>query len=73
MLGHGPVGQADLDGMDEYINTLNALVREARKQGVSVDEIDNIADAGQISALDLSDYIPRKFEVPVSDGNSLVN
>lgn len=42
--GHGPVGQAgDLDWMDEYINTLNALVREARKREVSVDEIDKIA------------------------------
>jgi len=42
--GHGPVGDAThLDWMDEYIDTLNGLVRKAIKNGATKEEIDKIA------------------------------
>lgn len=42
--GHGPVGQTrHLDWMDEYINTLNALVRNAIENELAEAEIDRIA------------------------------
>ena len=48
--GHGPVGQTlHLDWMDEYIGTINSLVREAINRGVTEAEIDKIA-------------IPREYE-----------
>jgi len=41
--GHGPVGQAShLNWMDEYIDTLNGLVREAIKNGTTKEEMDKI-------------------------------
>jgi glyoxylase-like metal-dependent hydrolase (beta-lactamase superfamily II) len=41
--GHGPIGQAiSLDWMDEYIGTLNSLVREAINKGATESEIDKI-------------------------------
>jgi cyclase len=41
--GHGPVGHmAHLDGMEEYINTLNALVSKAIQSGISEQEIEKI-------------------------------
>jgi glyoxylase-like metal-dependent hydrolase (beta-lactamase superfamily II) len=61
--GHGPVGQAvDLDGMDEYINTLNALVREAINQGVSADEIDKIAMPGKYQHLIFPTFFPENLK-----------
>jgi len=42
--GHGSVGKIEhLDMMDEYIDTLNALVREAIKQRATEEEIGKIA------------------------------
>ena len=42
--GHGPVGQTShLNWMDEYIDTLNELVRVAIKNGSTGEEIDKIA------------------------------
>ena len=61
--GHGPVGQAgDLDWMDEYINTLNALVREARKRGVSAEEIDKIAMPGKYQHLIFPTIFPENLK-----------
>jgi glyoxylase-like metal-dependent hydrolase (beta-lactamase superfamily II) len=50
--GHGPVGQTDhLDWMDEYINSLNTLVREAIKKGATEAEIDKIVMPGKYQHL----------------------
>jgi glyoxylase-like metal-dependent hydrolase (beta-lactamase superfamily II) len=49
--GHGPVGQAShVDYMDEYIESLNSLVCDAIKKGVTEEEIGNIA-------------MPREYEL----------
>ena len=61
--GHGPVGQAaDLDWMDEYINTLNALVHEARKRGTSADEIDKITMPGKYQHLIFPTLFPENLK-----------
>jgi glyoxylase-like metal-dependent hydrolase (beta-lactamase superfamily II) len=57
--GHGPVGQiAHLDWMDEYINTLNTLVREAIKSGATEAEMDNIAVPGKYQHLPYATFYP---------------
>ena len=57
--GHGPVGQiAHLEWMDEYINTLNTLVREAIKSGATEAEMDNIAVPGKYQHLPYATFYP---------------
>ena len=42
--GHGPVGQiSHLDGMEEYIDTLEALVIKAIKKGVTEEQIEQLS------------------------------
>jgi cyclase len=61
--GHGPVGKTkDLDGMDEYIDTLNALVREAIEMGATEDEMDKIAIPGKYRTLIFPSFFPANLK-----------
>ena len=60
--GHGPVGQtSDLDWMDEYIDTLNALVRSAIENGGTEAEIGNIAMPNEYKPLIFPTFFPQNL------------
>jgi cyclase len=61
--GHGPVGQiTHLDEMEEYINTLNALVKKAIQQGVSEDEIGKIAMPEKYQHMIFPTFFPENLQ-----------
>jgi glyoxylase-like metal-dependent hydrolase (beta-lactamase superfamily II) len=61
--GHGPVGQtAHLDWMDEYIDKLNALVREAIQKGATEAEIEKIAMPGEYQHLIFPSFFPANLK-----------
>jgi len=61
--GHGPVGQTlHLDWMDEYIGTLNSLVREAINRGVTEAEIDKIAVPREYEHLIMPTFFPANLK-----------
>jgi cyclase len=61
--GHGPVGQAyHLDWMDEYIDTLNSLVREAIKKGATEEEIGKIALPREYQHLIFPSFFPANMK-----------
>jgi cyclase len=60
--GHGPVGQtSDLDWMDEYIDTLNALVRSAIENGATMVEIGKIAMPNEYKPLIFPTFFPQNL------------
>ena len=61
--GHGPVGHtAHLDWMDEYIDKLNALVREAIQKGVTEAEIEKIVMPGEYQRLIFPSFFPANLK-----------
>jgi cyclase len=61
--GHGPVGQAThLDWIDEYIDRLNALIREAIKKGVTEQEIDEISMPVEYQHLIMPTFFPENLK-----------
>jgi glyoxylase-like metal-dependent hydrolase (beta-lactamase superfamily II) len=75
--GHGPVGQfISLDWMDEYINTMNSLVREAIKKGSTEKEIGEIAMPVEFQHLIMPSFFPANlkflYQKQISTGSGLV-
>jgi glyoxylase-like metal-dependent hydrolase (beta-lactamase superfamily II) len=61
--GHGPVGQTlHLDWMDEYICTLDNLVREAIKKGATEEEIGEIALPREYQHLIYPTFFPENLK-----------
>lgn len=75
--GHGPVGQSlHLDWMDEYIGTLNSLVREAIHRGATEVEIDKIAIPREYEHLIMPTFFPANlkflYQKQITSGAGLV-
>jgi cyclase len=61
--GHGPVGQlSNLDWMEGYVDSLNALVREAIKNEASADDMDHIAIPGKYQDLIFPSFFPTNLK-----------
>ena len=60
--GHGPVGRtSDLDWMDKYIDTLNALVRSVIENGGTEAEIGKIAMPNEYKPLIFPTFFPQNL------------
>jgi glyoxylase-like metal-dependent hydrolase (beta-lactamase superfamily II) len=61
--GHGPVGDASqLDWMDEYIDTLNALVSEAIDRGATEEDVGGTAMPGKYQHLIFPNLFPANLK-----------
>jgi cyclase len=61
--GHGPVGQSsNLDWMDEYIDTLNGIVRDAIQKGVTNEEIVKSSMPSEYKHLIFPKFYPANLE-----------
>jgi len=75
--GHGPIGQAShLNWMDEYIGTLNSLVRDAIHRGATELEIDKIAIPREYEHLIMPTFFPANlkflYQRQITSGAGLV-
>jgi hypothetical protein len=61
--GHGPVGQAaHLDQLDDYIDTLRELVREAIHKGATEADIEKIGIPGKFQSWIIPTFFPSNLK-----------